>query len=179
MRALYESDVAGNSLQVSIDDAFEHEKLKPDQREYAEQIIRGVAASQSELQETIEPKLNDYTWERLAVIDRILMCIALWEMYESPSTPPKVAIDEAIEMAKKYSTENSARFVNGVLGAIFREKPVTIEKLELQKETLEEQPEEEPESLDSLVEEVEEEEIEPEEAEKIKRSGNWSVRVQE
>jgi N utilization substance protein B len=179
MRALYESEVAGNSLQVSIDDAFEHEKLKPDQREYAEQIIRGVAGSLSELQEMIEPKLHDYSWERLAVVDRILMCIALWEIYKSQSTPPKVAIDEAIEMAKKYSTENSARFINGVLGAIFREKPVTIEKLELHNEALVELKEKNHESLDSLIEDVEEEEIEPEEAEKIKRSGNWSVRVQD
>jgi predicted HicB family RNase H-like nuclease len=66
-----------------------------------------------------------------------------------------------------------------VLGAIFREKPVTIEKLELHNEALVELKEKNHESLDSLIEDVEEEEIEPEEAEKIKRSGNWSVRVQD
>jgi len=109
--ASYQRDVTGRPLEELIADA------RPLTRELAE----GVDAEREELDETIEAHAHGWTVDRLAPLDLNVMRVALYEI-EHELAPPEVAIDEAVELAKKYCGADAPGFVNGVLGAIVRER---------------------------------------------------------
>ncbi len=109
--ASYQRDVTGRPLDELIADA------RPLTRELAE----GVDAEREELDETIEAHAHGWTVDRLAPLDLNVMRVALYEI-EHELAPPEVAIDEAVELAKKYCGADAPGFVNGVLGAIVRER---------------------------------------------------------
>ena len=85
---------------------------------YAEQIVRGVDAAQHEIDALIEQHAVGWTLARMPVVDRAILRMATWELRENPEIPVAVAIAEAMELASVLSTDDSAPFVNGVLGAI-------------------------------------------------------------
>jgi N utilization substance protein B len=87
---------------------------------FVETLCRGVAERRSELDALIVPHLTGWSLDRLASIDRVILRAALYELRYLP-TPPGAVINEAVELAKRYGTEDSGSFVNGVLGAVFRE----------------------------------------------------------
>lgn len=86
--------------------------------EYAEAVVRGVAEHRIRVDELIAQHSVDWTLPRMPAVDRAILRIAVWELAYSTDVPPAVAVDEAVELAKSLSTENSPRFVNGVLGQI-------------------------------------------------------------
>lgn len=85
---------------------------------YAEQIVRGVDASQADIDALIEQHAVGWSLARMPVIDRAILRVATWELRNNPDVPTAVAIAEATELASVLSTEESAPFVNGVLGSI-------------------------------------------------------------
>ena len=85
---------------------------------YAREIVDGVTDHQDEIDELIVSYAQGWTIDRMPHVDRALLRIASWEILFNGEVPAAVAIDEAIELAKEYSTEDSSRFVNGVLGKI-------------------------------------------------------------
>ena len=85
---------------------------------YAEQIVRGVDESLAEIDALIEQHAVGWTLARMPVVDRAILRLATWELRENPDIPTAVAIAEAMELASVLSTDDSAPFVNGVLGAI-------------------------------------------------------------
>lgn len=85
---------------------------------YAEQIVRGVEATQREIDALIEQHAVGWTLARMPVVDRAILRMAVWELRENAEVPTAVAIAEAMELASVLSTDDSAPFVNGVLGAI-------------------------------------------------------------
>jgi N utilization substance protein B len=89
---------------------------------YAEELVRGVARCAPEIDETIGRHAKGWTIDRMPVMDRAILRIATFELLERPDIPAAVAISEAVELAKRYSTEDSGRFVNGVLAAVERER---------------------------------------------------------
>ena len=86
--------------------------------EYAEQLLGGIAANRSSVDEAILARLAHWDWSRLAVIDRNVMRVAVYEMLFVPSVPPVVSINEAVEIVRDYSGFRSGNFVNGVLNSI-------------------------------------------------------------
>ncbi|MDR7520956.1 MAG: transcription antitermination factor NusB [Armatimonadota bacterium] len=88
--------------------------------DFVEVLCRGVAERQAELDDLILQHLAGWTLDRLASIDRVILRMALYELRHLP-TPSAVVINEAVELAKRYGTDDSGRFVNGVLGAVHRE----------------------------------------------------------
>lgn len=94
-----------------------------DEPEFAWRIMKGIIEHLDELDVILRKAAPDWPIEKIALIDRNILRIGLWELlYQNPEeVPPKVAINEAIEMAKNYGGPNSGRFVNGVLGTIFKE----------------------------------------------------------
>jgi N utilization substance protein B len=92
-----------------------------DTREFAEALVRGTKESQGKIDELIGQCVEHWDLDRMAVVDRNLLRIAVYEMLWQPDVPPKVAINEAIEIAKKFGTADSSRFVNGVLDRVLRE----------------------------------------------------------
>ncbi len=85
---------------------------------YAEQLVRGVAGHRARIDELIAQHSIDWTLDRMPAVDRAILRIAVFEIVYSDDVPPAVAVDEAVELAKALSTDNSPRFVNGVLGQI-------------------------------------------------------------
>ncbi len=85
---------------------------------YAREIVDGVSDHREEIDELISSYAQGWTIERMPNVDRAILRLASWEILHNPEVPAAVAINEAVGLAKQYSTEDSSRFVNGVLGRI-------------------------------------------------------------
>ncbi len=88
---------------------------------YAGELVEGVGERIAEIDDLLRRHATDWPLERMAAIDRAVLRMAAYELLAQPDLPIAVVIDEAVELAKTYSTENSGRFVNGVLSAIAAE----------------------------------------------------------
>jgi len=102
---------------VEEDDAFESGDLQPARpdRALVEELVRGVAARQVELDEALGRLSRNWRIERMAVVDRNIIRLALWELLHAPDVPINVVINEAIELAKSFGSAEGAAFVNGLL----------------------------------------------------------------
>jgi N utilization substance protein B len=89
--------------------------------DYAEQLVRGVARHIGEIDKILENLAEDWSLERLASVDRNILRIATYELLHEPTVPVSAAINEAVELAKIYSTAESGRFVNGILGSVAKQ----------------------------------------------------------
>ncbi|MEM6883865.1 MAG: transcription antitermination factor NusB [Verrucomicrobiota bacterium] len=95
-------------------------------KKFAQPRIDGVLANQQELDQRIQKVSQNWDLSRMAPVDLCVIRVALWEMFYEPEVPPVVAINEAVEISKALSTEESGRFVNGILDRIHKEsKPTT------------------------------------------------------
>ncbi len=92
-----------------------------DDKEFIERLVRGVNERQEEMDNIIRPVAPEWPIEQIARMDRIVLHIGVFELLYDKSVPPKVAINEAVELAKAFGGDNSSKFVNGVLGTILRE----------------------------------------------------------
>jgi N utilization substance protein B len=97
------------------------EAASPEHRIFVRDLVTGTLEHAKASDETIAPLLQGWTLERLPTLDRLLLEMGTYELQCCPQTPPAVAISEAVELAKKFSTEDSSRFVNGVLNAVAKE----------------------------------------------------------
>jgi N utilization substance protein B len=86
--------------------------------DFAKQLIDSVVADTKNLDSIIQEKVSNWEMDRIALIDRILLRIGISELMNFPDIPPKVTINEVIEIAKDYSTSNSNKFINGILDAV-------------------------------------------------------------
>lgn len=109
---LYEAEQKDQSV-AEVLDAL---PLPPDA--FAEELVRGVAAHRDELDGLIVAHAHNWTLARMPVLDRAILRMGAFELRHRPDVPTAVAIDEAVELAKAYGTDDSPRFVNGVLAAI-------------------------------------------------------------
>lgn len=116
LQVLYEVDLCGHQPGVVLAGHLERLKMDDDLKRFISQIISGVIEYQSTLDEFIADFAPDWPLDQVAVIDRNLLRIALWEIAVYEKTPIKVAINEAVELAKIYGSDGSSRFINGVLG---------------------------------------------------------------
>ncbi|MEV0246478.1 transcription antitermination factor NusB [Nocardia sp. NPDC050712] len=85
---------------------------------YTHILVEGVASDLDRVDGTIESYLQDWTLSRLPAVDRAILRIAVWELFHANDVPPVVAVDEAVELAKELSTDDSPSFINGVLGQV-------------------------------------------------------------
>lgn len=118
---LYEADLKQRSVEVvlgSIDPVAEDTDELP---AFTAELVRGVAAHQSEVDAVIVGHAQGWHLERMPIVDRNLLRLALYEMRYEPDVPDAVAIDEAVRLAKELSTEDSGRFINGLLAHVARE----------------------------------------------------------
>ncbi|MCE5323057.1 transcription antitermination factor NusB [bacterium] len=100
-----------------------------DVRAYADLLARGVYEHQAELDSHISRLAQDWPVDRQPAVDRNILRMAIFEIDHVDSVPPIVAVDEAVEMAKKFSTAESGKFVNGVLAAYLKEKAAGEEEI--------------------------------------------------
>lgn len=91
---------------------------------FAEELVHGVVANRAEIDSILLSHVENWSLERMATLDRNILRVAVYELVHRPETPSSVAISEAVEIAKRLSTEDSSRFVNGILGKFARESAV-------------------------------------------------------
>ena len=118
LQALYEIDIAGHEPGTVWQERVEDAELDDTLAEFSRQIVFGVYPIMTELDEFIAAHAPDWPLDQVATIDRNILRIALWEFAVFIETPVKVAINEAVELAKVYGSDSTPRFVNGVLGSL-------------------------------------------------------------
>ncbi|MBX6334990.1 transcription antitermination factor NusB [Candidatus Saccharibacteria bacterium] len=91
-----------------------------DDKEFIVRLVHGVAEKEKELDAELQPIAPEWPIDQIARMDRVILRMGLYELKYSKDVPPKVVINEAVELAKAFGSENSSRFVNGVLGTAFR-----------------------------------------------------------
>lgn len=118
LRGLYEMDITRVNPDRVIGDTLYEPDEHFEQRAYAEKVIRGCHEHSNQIDRMLADRIKDYDFRRIAAIDRNILRIATYELLFEPAIPPAVTLNEAIEIAKKYSTAESGKFVNGVLGRV-------------------------------------------------------------
>ncbi len=118
LQALYMLDQRGAEVADYIDDFIGNADHDANVRDYATKLVVGIRRNRKEIDGRISAVAENWDLYRMAVIDRNILRVACFEMLHLDDIPPKVAINEAIDLAKKYSTEESGSFVNGILDKI-------------------------------------------------------------
>lgn len=129
MQFLFLRDLGGADDPDALEAFFKIRNASPSARTFCRQLIAGVLHLQDKIDAIIRKCCQNYQLQRIAPVDRNILRVALYELLACPDIPPAVAINEAIEIAKKYGTNESGRFVNGVLDCCRKEieKPTPIE----------------------------------------------------
>ena len=118
LQVLYEVDIANHPPVDVFKSRLEEAPLTDDLAEFARQIIFGILPLTNNLDLLIAKYAPEWPLDQIAAIDRNILRIALWEFAVLRETPIKVAINEAVELAKLFGSDSAPRFVNGVLGAL-------------------------------------------------------------
>ena len=122
-QSLYESDVTGHRPLAVLQRLFDELHAQPVAFAYAQQLVTGVVEHHAAIDQRIRRFATALPFEQMAAIDRSLLRLAIFEaLYNSTTIPVGVAIDEAVELAKRYGSESSSRFVNGVLGRVVSDR---------------------------------------------------------
>lgn len=118
LQVLYELDCT----QHAVDDVFVNRvaenPMEPEGIEFARHLVDGVRVRAERLDALIQKHAPEWPMDQMALIDRNILRMAIWEFAVDRTTPIKVAINEAVELAKLYGSDSAARFVNGVLGSL-------------------------------------------------------------
>ena len=125
MQTLYEHDFRGGNtpgleLGPILERNLDEFRSSIDDIQFVEDVVDGVHKHQAEIDGIIGPAAPEWPVEQIAKIDKIILRIGVYELMVKREVPPKVAINEAVELAKTFGGENSSKFINGVLGTIYR-----------------------------------------------------------
>lgn len=118
LQFLYQAEFAGQRRAFEVARFWRHFRQGEKTPAYLLQLVEGVAAHLEELDALIAQSSEHWRLERMAAVDRNLLRLAAYELLYEPQVPPKVVINEAVELAKQYGTEDSGAFVNGILDRI-------------------------------------------------------------
>lgn len=132
-QSLYEYDFHGGAksdrdIEAIVKRNIEQYAKVVDDQDFVHDLVDGVIKHQNKLDKAIGPAAPDWPVEQIARTDKLVLRLALYELLIKKKVPPKVAINEAVELAKSFGGENSSKFVNGVLGTIYREQTGTSKK---------------------------------------------------
>jgi N utilization substance protein B len=146
LQTLYEQDFrrdAGDE-DFDLDEVLERNiaryKAMVDDVDFIKRLVHGVTKVQKELDEKLQPVAPEWPLDQIARMDHVILHIGLYELDNDDDVPPKVVINEAVELAKAFGGENSSKFINGVLGTLLRQRTgevVTVEKVEEEKKDAE------------------------------------------
>ncbi len=118
---LYQYDLGGSLTAEELVDFYAFRGISPAARRFSQKLVDGILPNKiKEIDKLIQQYAENYELDRLSTVDRNILRLALYELLSGEETPVPVIIDEAISIAKKYGTEHSGRFVNGVLDQVQR-----------------------------------------------------------
>jgi N utilization substance protein B len=118
LQALYEVDISGHEPHAALERRLDEERLDAETAAFARTLLQGVLENREQIDAVIERAAPAWPAHQLAPIDRNVLRLAIREFFVDNLTPVSAAINEAIELAKKYGSDSSSKFVNGVLGAV-------------------------------------------------------------
>jgi len=118
LQVLFEVDIANHDPEAILQQRLTYKPLPEAGREFARNLAQGVLEHRAELDALIRDNAPEWPLDQVAVIDRNILRMAIFEFIIGGDTPVKVAINEAVELAKLFGSDSSGRFVNGVLGTI-------------------------------------------------------------
>lgn len=122
LQTLYELDCTKHKVEETSAGLLARETLSQEALSFAEELVKGVLQHKSELDALIKRFAPTFPVEQMSIIDRNILRLGIFEVLFGGNTPTKVAINEAIELAKSYGSESSSRLVNGVLGVVVSER---------------------------------------------------------
>ncbi len=125
LQVLFQIDLTGQSLEPAFTNTMQFHNLDASYYGFARDLVQGVLAELSELDKTASGLSRDWPVNRMPVIDRNIIRMGLYEIKYCPDIPYSVSINEAVELAKVYGTDDSPRFVNGILGRYVEEQGLT------------------------------------------------------
>lgn len=128
LQMLYEFDVGKHSREEILETFWEMNEHPPKVREFANYLFEGAIARVKEIDKTVQRHAKNWRLGRMAAVDRNILRLAVFEFLSECDTPETVVINEALEVAKKFSTNESAQFVNGILDSIRKDLAQRIEK---------------------------------------------------
>jgi N utilization substance protein B len=118
LQTLYAAEIGGADWEGVLDDSIRRRGASEEASEYAGRLVSGVTVSRERIDGIISAHLENWKLERVAIVDRTIMEIAIFELLECPEVPAGVIIDEAIEIAHRFSSEKAGAFVNGILDRV-------------------------------------------------------------
>jgi N utilization substance protein B len=118
LQALYETDSVGHEAVVALSRILASEKLSEEGGAFADELVRGVINNKEEIDQSIRRYAPAWPVEQIPTVDRNILRLAIFEILFDKKVPVKVAINEAVELAKRFGGDNSPRFINGVLGSV-------------------------------------------------------------
>ena len=121
LQSLFAADVKGEGAESSLDWLAGEDLLQAATIKFAASLVQGVTNSRSDLDNVIQRYAPAWPVLQLSLVDRNILRIALFELLHNPNVPRKTAVNEAVELAKVFGSDSSARFVNGVLGSVMAE----------------------------------------------------------
>jgi N utilization substance protein B len=126
LQTLYEIDCTGHTPALVIEQRLQEADLPEAGELFARELVQGVREAQERLDELIGRYAPDWPVDQIAIIDRNVLRISMYEILMCDDTPTKVAINEAVELAKRFGSDSSSRFVNGVLGSLVADEQPNI-----------------------------------------------------
>lgn len=118
LQCLYELDYTSHTFEDAFRNRLEEKPLAPTGYEFAHALGKGVSCNRETLDQVTSELAPDWPIDQIATVDRNILRIAVYELLFESDTPQKVAINEAVELAKQFGSDSSPRFVNGVLGSL-------------------------------------------------------------
>ena len=118
LQALYEVDSVGHEAEEAVTRLLANEGLSEENEAFTRELVSGVIHNKEKIDQNIQSFAPAWPIEQISVIDRNILRLAIFEILFDDKAPVKVAINEAVELAKRFGTDNSPKFVNGVLGSV-------------------------------------------------------------
>jgi len=122
LQALYQADLAGQNGLLGFEEFCAHFQVNKKAIPYAKKLMDGVQEKGDVLNQLISKFAENWRLERMSLIDRNILRLAVYEVHYQDDVPVSVAINEAVEIAKRYSTDDSGPFINGILDAMAKEE---------------------------------------------------------
>jgi N utilization substance protein B len=118
VQALYEADSVGHEAEKVLNRSLSEEELSEDNANFARDLVKGVVQNKEKIDENIRRFAPAWPIAQIPAIDRNILRLAIFEILLDNKVPVKVAINEAVELAKLFGSDSSPKFVNGVLGSV-------------------------------------------------------------